>query len=774
MDEEEKAKIDKEEKNIKNEEESKYIKEKEIEEENTKLKEEETNKEIKDYIEENIEEETEKKNEDKIKENMEEKEEKYVERKKEEEENKIIEEEEENKIIEEKEKYEEAKKEEEENKIIEEEKIIYNNETNKIEDRIKENDEEEIKNELENEEEEIKDNSLINGTKPIEEEEKTNEKEDDKNNSSDSGEEKQNNVILNEKLFNIFNYTYLPHKFKYKNPFDYYLFPIIVIISLIIFEIFLHITKNNLLFYIMDILILSAAFKIDLILVFVFSLWTGYEPFFYLTSIIFMIHMYITTSFIIFNFCTTKSNINLKNNNKLAWIISLFSCIFFDYKCLEIFTRTKVKMIYSTINDSNNKIKNENTIIKKKTTINKENINKNEIHSNNSNKKIEKKINESSFENIYNSTSNNIMNTNDHHLNLNNNANNTTEIIKIDKYFLTQERCINKIIIIIDLIFVYLFFILVCIYIIIIYKTYSFLWFACIYGVFFSILHILYFIRFINIPQYYNKKLENVNINKTITINENNVINSKTVSSKINEYNSNRSPDKKIYSNESILERNITSSLKKINDIEKGIKEAPSEEEETHNNKNIYNKELNYNPNNINLGGETDNDEDIISNPYREDILMNEKIDLDDQFQKDKGNLLSKILGKNTKNIENNTILYNKENKMKIPQIPLKNKIKDNDIDENRRLSSYRSFGSDEFRINSIESFNPINYPGIQINKEIEENNYYLKENIGNKNNVKNIEENKSKYNIKQNDFDNNDDEDDNSSVIQNPFRDDL
>ena len=378
------------------------------------------------------------------------------------------------------------------------------------------------------------------------------------------------------------------------------------------------------------------------------------------------------------------------------------------------------------------------------------------------------------------------MNTNEHNLNLNNN--NIKEIIKIDKYILTQERCINSIIIIIDLIFVYLFFILVCIYIIFIYKTYSFLWFACIYGIIFSILHIIYFIRFINIQQYLNQEIENINtnINKTITINENHIINKKTGYSKINEFNSNRSPDKKIYTNDPLYERKITSSTKKFNDIEKGIKEAPSEDEETYNNKNIYNKELNSdsknikidknlnNKNEINIGGETDNDEEIISNPYREDLIMNEKIDLDDPFQKDKGNLLSNILGKNSKNNDKNTVILNKENKMKIPELSLKNKIKENDIDEHRRLSSYRSFGSDEFRVNSIESFNPINDPGIQFNKKIEGNNQYLKENIGNKNNEEISEENNRKYNNDESDNDNNGDEDDNSSVIQNPFRDDL
>ena len=136
--------------------------------------------------------------------------------------------------------------------------------------------------------------------------------------------------------------------------------------------------------------------------------------------------------------------------------------------------------------------------------------------------------------------------------------------------------------------------------------------------------------------------------------------------------------------------------------------------------------------------------------------------------------MLSNILGKNSKNNDKNTVILNKENKMKIPELSLKNKIKENDIDEHRRLSSYRSFGSDEFRVNSIESFNPINDPGIQFNKKIEGNNQYLKENIGNKNNEEISEENNRKYNNEESDNDNNGDEDDNSSVIQNPFRDDL
>ena len=170
----------------------------------------------------------------------------------------------------------------------------------------------------------------------------------------------------------------------------------------------------------------------------------------------------------------------------------------------------------------------------------------------------------------------------------------------IKKYILLQEICANKFIIILDFILVYLFFIIVCIYIIVKYKTYSFLWFACIYGIIFAILNIIFYLRFRYIQpykcvQYEERELNKFNKcdNKLETINTEKVLEEEQAEySNGNSLNPNRSPDKKIYSNDNNI-------FNRYNDIEDEIKEAPSEEEETKKDKINAENEAGDNINNI-------------------------------------------------------------------------------------------------------------------------------------------------------------------------------
>ena len=113
-----------------------------------------------------------------------------------------------------------------------------------------------------------------------------------------------------------------------------------------------------------------------------------------------------------------------------------------------------------------------------------------------------------------------------------------------------------------------------------------------------------------------------------------------------------------------------------------------------------------------------DNDEEIIYNPYREDFITDSD-------------------NKNEKNI-------------KMPELKLKeinNKNLKNNGEEYNVLRTYRSFGSEDMKIGSLDSNNPIN-------------------------NIRGF--NSKLFNDKQNEEKIDDDEDDNSSVIHNPLRDDI
>ena len=343
-------------------------------------------------------------------------------------------------------------------------------------------------------------------------------------------------------------------------------------------------------------------------------------------------------------------------------------------------------------------------------------------------------------------------------------------------------------------------------------------------------MNIIYYIRFTYIQPYKIIEVEEQNLNvKRNTINNiinNNIIEKETVISKNIELNPNRSPEKKIYSNESNSDRQFPSSSRKFDQINE-IKEAPLEEEQSHNEQKTNNKIIDLdignknkiNENNVNnnennnvnvnanreylsninidnplndikiqnksIGQDTENDDDIISNPYREDFIINDQKNIgpsDEINKKENNTFITKILGK--KNEKNNVNSHLKIDNKK-DGFSIKNITNENEIDTHRRLSSFGSLGSDEFRMNSIDSRYPINSSGIKNNINIGNNNHYLNEIIGNKyldkfNNSElyshkkeNEEENISNNNKKDNDSED-DDEDDNSSVIQNPFRDDI
>ena len=601
----------------------------------------------------------------------------------------------------------------------------------------KDEEEEEDQKEKEKEKEIMNDEIKNNGTNP-----KLNNTENDLNNMNTEDE------------CNPYFFGNLQHIFKYKNPFDYYLIPIIATLGLILLEILFCVKILNLSFYIITYFYVGLLFKINLIVVFVYTFWTGYEYFFYTVAIIFMIHMYITVSFLIFNLCNKNSNNELKSDNKCLWFLSLIACAVSDYKCLEIFTRTKIEIINSDEkeknkiaeikknekdNDKKEQKKDKNIDNKDKNKINfKEynNITSNEYDKTEANLKTEidennnitNEKNTSSFDN-----SKGLFNLNNNGLNLNKEVseNKGKESDKIDsnkiqkekneKYILVQESCINKTIITFDILFVYLSFIIICLFIIYKYKTYSFLWFISIYGVIISILHIMYYYRFRHI---YLKEKPSKPDNKT---------KEKIVK---------KSPKNK--------NKIFGSSLGKLMDTKNSIKEAPSVDEQTRVEKqiNIFDiKNIKDNKiNNVNMKPmDTDNDEDIIYNPYREDFIPD-----------------SEVSKKSKNNINNNNI----------KELPLKN-INSNDksnSEENKALETYRSFGSEEYRLRSFDSQNPINRKKIS---DTDSSFYFYKDNKD----MKNIPGFNSKLFGDDNDKNNEeklDDEEDNSSVIQNPLRDDI
>ena len=120
-----------------------------------------------------------------------------------------------------------------------------------------------------------------------------------------------------------------------------------------------------------------------------------------------------------------------------------------------------------------------------------------------------------------------------------------------------------------------------------------------------------------------------------------------------------------------------------------------------------------------------ENEEDIIYNPYREDFIPESEV------------------SKKTKDIKN-------KNNMNIPELKIKNINDKSSSEEYNILKSYRSFASEENKLNSINSNNPINMKSGFDSK--------LFNNSGGKLKEEKLDE----------------DEEDNSSVIHNPLRDDI
>ena len=295
------------------------------------------------------------------------------------------------------------------------------------------------------------------------------------------------------------------------------------------------------------------------------------------------------------------------------------------------------------------------------------------------------------------------------------------------------------------MIFVYLAFLIICLFIIYKYKRYSCLWYFSIYGVIIAILNITYYFRFKNISikeekeeEYKNQKI-------------------KAKKEEFKKENKNKNPEKKEINNKlrpkiisSNPKTNIGSSLGKLINTKNTIKEVLSEEEITHkekitkinefnsinniNNINSINDKMNmtYMDKNIQSSDKKmipmgiENDEDIIYNPYREDFMPDSEIS-----KKSKGN-------------------QNKNN-MNIPELNFKYINNKSNSEENNILKSYRSFGSEDNRLGSIDSKNPINRIGGFNSK--------LFSNSAEKSEEKREES---------------EDDGDNSSVIHNPLRDDI
>ena len=590
------------------------------------------------------------------------------------------------------------------------------------------------------------------------EKEAENEIENESKYEEEIASEKSDKIIIQDNdldlkpMCNPYFFDNLPHIFKYKNPFDYYLIPIISGLILLLLEILFCCKILNLSFYFLTYFILGIIFKILLILVFAYSFTTGYEYFFYTVAIIFMIYMFITMTFLLFNLCNKNSLNDLKTNYKCLWFLSLIGCLVSDYRCLELFTRTKIEIIDSNYRNKKGEIIKNN---KNRKYNYKNNIDNNLDYTTNDNDDTDahfktifknRKIIEDKNTSTQNSfdNSNGLFNLNGikkNNLNLNeikdkdDKSENKdkakfNEYKEYEKYFLVQESCINKTIIIFDLLFVYLAFIVICLYMIYKYKTYSTLWFLSIYGVIFAIINIIYYFRFkyikINNRNEENKKEKIIKIKQKQKLGNNITQNKEIIS--------NTSPQKLPTNHQ----KNIGSSFGKLLGTNNSIKEDLHEDDKTQNEKkinkfdnNITNINIIKNDiNQINLDKnmkpmDMENDDDIIYNPYREDFIP------------------ESAASKKSKNNKN----------MDIPELKLKdikNNNENNIGEEYNILKTYRSLESEDYKIGSINS----------------------------KNNINNLKKFDTKIfhksNEKQNEEKLDDDDEDNTSVIHNPLRDDI
>ena len=311
----------------------------------------------------------------------------------------------------------------------------------------------------------------------------TNNNETDNNDNMDKGNNRTDNNSINNNTDdnnqiddNNSNYTLdeneiLIHKFKFKMPFDYFIIPIAVIFILILLEILKCCCINYYVFIFFSYFIIGLAIKTNLIFTYLFAFRTGYEPFFYFIAIILIIHMYLTFTFILSNLCTKTLTLRYLIPHNYLYILSLLTTFITDYKNFEIYTRFTIEQ------------KIEDVKIVKITDPQKGDIEKTIV--------VEK----------------------------NNNV-----PPKICKYTLVQDICINKLLIILDWILVHFIYWVLAIYIFVTYKTFSFLWWCCIYGIFLFILNISFYLRFSNIEyisenlnERFNVEIENEKNNSHVS-----------------------------------------------------------------------------------------------------------------------------------------------------------------------------------------------------------------------------------------------------------------
>ena len=275
----------------------------------------------------------------------------------------------------------------------------------------------------------------------------------DENDANNNGQLQENDLLIN--------------KFKFKMPFDYFIIPIASVFILILLEILKCCCIDYYAFIFSTYLIIGLATKANLVLTYLFSFKTGYEPFFYIIASIIIIHMYLTFTFLLVNICIKNSTLRSLIPRSYLYILSLVTAFITDFKNFEIYTRSTVEQ-------------------------KKESVKIVEISPPQKNEK---------------ETS--ISNDREHH------KDKTVDITikdkcSIYKYTLIQNTCINTLLISSEWIFVHLPYWVLAIYIFITYKTFSFLWWCCIYGIFLFILNVIFYIRFLKI-EYIDEHLDEKN-----------------------------------------------------------------------------------------------------------------------------------------------------------------------------------------------------------------------------------------------------------------------
>ena len=164
---------------------------------------------------------------------------------------------------------------------------------------------------------------------------------------------KKNNYLIYKSKSN------LKFKFKFQIPFDYFLIPIFLffIFIAILFQKFY---KESMFFFAVFIAILSILFKILLILIFIFTFFTGEKIIFYLISLCLLLNIFLSCVFILIFFFYTFKDIEFSywsTSNNLIIIIYTFFMFIFDYKFLRlIYSRMTYQNFFSAKFRNFNKI----------------------------------------------------------------------------------------------------------------------------------------------------------------------------------------------------------------------------------------------------------------------------------------------------------------------------------------------------------------------------------------------------------------------------------